>query len=143
MYKKNLVFAGACAGMLLFGVTLITLGSIATDLQARYLLDAISTGTLFSILPIGILAGSLIFGPVIDRFGYKLLLILACLGMFAGFQGIAFASSLSALKISIFVFGVGSGIIYGATNALVADISEKHRGANLSLLGVFFGLGVC
>src|SRR6476620_8570418 len=104
MYKKNLVFAGACAGMLLFGVTLITLGSIATDLQARYSLDAISTGTLFSILPIGILAGSLIFGPVIDRFGYKLLLILACLGMSAGFQGIAFASGLAALKISIFVF---------------------------------------
>jgi FHS family glucose/mannose:H+ symporter-like MFS transporter len=141
MYKKNLVFAGACAGMLLFGVTLITLGSIATDLQARYVLDAISTGTLFSILPIGILVGSLIFGPVIDRFGYKLLLILACLGMFAGFQGIAFASGLAALKISIFVFGVGSGIINGATNALVADISEEYRGANLSLLGVFFGLG--
>lgn len=141
MYKKNLVFASACMGMLLFGVSLITLGSIATDLQSKYSLDAISTGTLFSLLPFGILAGSFVFGPVIDRFGYKLLLVAACIGMFAGFQGIAFAPSLTFLKVSIFVFGVGAGIINGATNSLVADISDENRGANLSLLGVFFGLG--
>ena len=141
MYKKNLVFASACMGMLLFGVSLITLGSIATDLQSKFALDAVQTGTLFSILPIGILLGSFIFGPVIDRFGYKLILAAACLGMFAGFQGIAFASTLTILKISIFVFGVGAGIINGSTNALVADISEENRGADLSILGVFFGLG--
>ncbi len=141
MYNKNLVFIGACAGMLLFGVTLITLGSVATELQAKFALDAIAGGTLFSILPIGILAGSFIFGPVIDRFGYKLLLIAALIGMFAGFQGIAFSAALGMLKLSVLVFGIGAGIINGATNALVADISDESRGANLSLLGVFFGLG--
>ena len=141
MYHKTTVFISACLGMLLFGISLITLGSIATDLQAKFELDPIATGTLFSILPFGILAGSLVFGPVCDRYGYKLLLIFACVGMFTGFQGIAFAPSLSILKISVLVFGIGAGIVNGATNALVADISEENRGANLSLLGVFFGLG--
>lgn len=141
MYHKTTVFISACLGMLLFGVSLITLGSIATDLQAKFSLDPIATGTLFSILPFGILAGSLLFGPICDRYGYKLLLICACVAMFAGFQGIAFAPSLSILKISVLFFGIGAGIVNGATNALVADISEKNRGANLSLLGVFFGLG--
>jgi MFS transporter, FHS family, glucose/mannose:H+ symporter len=140
-YRKNLVFAAACLGMLLFGVSLITLGSIATELQRRYSLDAVDTGTLFSILPFGILAGSFIFGPVVDRFGYKLLLVAACIGMFAGFQGIAFSGSRWLLNLSIFVFGTGAGIINGATNALVADISDENRGPNLSLLGVFFGIG--
>ncbi|HWI91068.1 MAG TPA: MFS transporter [Flavisolibacter sp.] len=140
--KNNLAaFVAACAGMFLFGVTLITLGSVATGLKAKFQLDGIAAGTLFSILPFGILAGSLIFGPVCDRFGYKLLLILACIGMFAGFEGIAFSNSLGILKISVFVFGLGGGIINGATNAVVADISPEHKGANLSLLGVFFGLG--
>jgi fucose permease len=41
----------------------------------------------------------------------------------------------------VFLFGVGGGAINGATNALVSDISEKDKGANLSLLGVAFGLG--
>ncbi|MBO9681667.1 MAG: MFS transporter [Flavisolibacter sp.] len=140
--KNNLAaFVAACAGMFLFGVTLITLGSVATDLKEKFQLDGIAAGTLFSILPFGILSGSLIFGPVCDRYGYKLLLILACIGMFAGFEGIAFSNSLSGLKISVFVFGLGGGIINGGTNAVVADISPKHKGANLSLLGVFFGLG--
>jgi len=140
--KNNLpAFVAACAGMFLFGVTLITLGSVATDLREKFQLDGIAAGTLFSILPFGILTGSLIFGPVCDRYGYKLLLMLACIGMFAGFEGIAFSNSLSVLKISVYVFGLGGGIVNGATNAVVADISPEHKGANLSLLGVFFGLG--
>ncbi len=141
MYKRNLVFAGACLGILLFGIGLITLGSVAGDLKEKFRLDEITSGTLFSIMPIGILAGSLLFGPVCDRYGYKLLLILACAGMFAGFEGIAYASSLTFLKLCIFLFGVSGGILNGATNAAVADISTDAKAANLSLLGVFFGIG--
>ena len=140
-YKRNLVFAACCFGMLLFGISLITLGAVAPDLKQKFLLDGKGSGTLFSILPVGILAGSLLFGPVCDRYGYKSLFIFACLGMFAGFEGIAYAASLNTLKVCIWLFGVGGGIINGATNALVADISVKNKGADLSLLGVFFGIG--
>ncbi|MGN6402416.1 MAG: MFS transporter [Flavisolibacter sp.] len=141
MYKKTPVFLAACFGMLLFGISLITLGSITPHLKTKFMLDDVAAGTLFAILPIGILAGSLLFGPVCDRYGYKLLLILACLGMFAGFEGIAYASSLGVLKLCIFIFGLGGGVVNGATNAVVADISDVNKGANLSLLGVFFGVG--
>lgn len=144
MLKTNntkLIFFCACLGMLLFGISLITLGSVATALRAKFELDAITAGTLFSILPIGLLAGSLLFGPFSDRYGYKVILILSCLLMFAGFQGIAFANSLDLLKICVFLFGLGGGSINGATNAVVADISVKNKGANLSLLGVFFAVG--
>jgi MFS family permease len=61
--------------------------------------------------------------------------------MFAGFEGIANSHSLDLLKVCIYIFGVSGGIINGATNAVVSDISAEHKGANLSLLGVFFGLG--
>ncbi len=136
-----MVFWAACFGMLLFGIGLITLGSMATDLKIKFQLDEVAAGTLFSILPVGILAGSLLFGPVCDRYGYKFLLTFSCLGMFAGFEGIAYVSSFNLLKICIFIFGVSAGIINGATNAVVSDISSSAKGANLSLLGVFFGLG--
>jgi len=141
MYNKKLVFLAACLGMLFFGITLITLGSLATSLQAKFSLDAVDSGTIFSILPFGILAGSFIFGPVADRYGSRLLLAASCAGMFVGFQAIAFAHSLGLLKAAIFLFGLCGGVINGTTNAIVADISEENRGANLSLLGVFFGLG--
>jgi MFS transporter, FHS family, glucose/mannose:H+ symporter len=141
MYKKRVVFWAACAGMLLFGICLITLGSVAADLREKLHLDEISSGTLFSILPLGILTGSLIFGPIVDKYGYRILLSASCLFMFIGFEGIANAASTSLLKICIFLFGFGGGAINGSTNALVSDISDKDKGANLSLLGAFFGIG--
>jgi MFS family permease len=127
--------------MLFFGIGLITLGSVAPDLKVKLHLDAIASGTLFSILPLGILAGSLLFGPLVDKYGYKVLLAVSCLFMFTGFEGIAYSPSHGLLKICIFLIGLGGGAINGATNALVADISDKDKGANLSLLGVFFGIG--
>lgn len=141
MNKNPAAFIAACAGMLLFGICLITLGSLATDLKEKFQLDGVESGTLFSILPFGIIAGSMIFGPVCDRYGYRYILLFSCVAMFAGFEGLAYSTSHDGLKVFVFLFGLGGGIINGATNSLVADISETHKGANLSLLGVFFGLG--
>ena len=141
MYKKSDVFFSACIGMLLFGIGLITLGSVASDLKSRFSFDGLEAGMLFSILPVGILVGSLLFGRLADKYGYKIVLITSCIGMFLGFEGIAFASSFDLLKVCIFIFGVCGGSINGATNALVSDISTENKGANLSLLGVFFGIG--
>jgi len=143
MYNKTIVFAAACMGMLLFGIALITLGSVAPDIISKLKLDNVSAGTLFSILPFGILIGSVIFGPIADQFGYKWLMVLSCLGFFLSFEGIAFSNAINPLRISIFFVGICGGIINGATNAAVADITSVHsgKGANLSLLGVFFGIG--
>lgn len=141
MYKRNLVFAAACIGLMLFGIMLITLGSILPSLAFKFQLDEISSGKIVSLLPLGILIGSLVFGPVADIYGYKILLILTTLLAVFSFQAMAFSPSLSLLQISILVIGIAGGIINGATNALVSDISSENKSANLSLLGVFFGIG--
>lgn len=141
MYNKRLVFWAACIGILFFGMAITTLGSVVPQLKIRFHLNDISAGTLFSILPFGILMGSLFFGPFCDRYGYRVLLALTCFSMFIGFEGIAYAPSHLILKICVFLFGLGGGAINGATSALVSDISENDKGANLSLLGVFFAIG--
>jgi MFS family permease len=140
-YNKKAVFLAACAGLFLFGVCMITLGSVASDLREKLQLNELASGTLFSILPLGFIAGSLFFGPIADKYGYKILLVISSLCLFAGFEGLAFTMSTSMLKLFILLIGIGGGAINGATNALVSDISEKEKGANISLLGVFYGLG--
>jgi MFS transporter, FHS family, glucose/mannose:H+ symporter len=140
-YNRKMLFRAACAGMLLFGVCMITLGSVAPDLQTKLNLDALASGALFSILPAGIIIGSMIFGPVADRYGYRLLLAVSSFCLCTGFEGLAFSSSADYLKIFILLIGIGGGAINGATNALVSDISETGKGADISLLGVFYGLG--
>ncbi|HTN07087.1 MFS transporter [Agriterribacter sp.] len=140
-YNKTTLFISACCGLLLFGIALLTLGSVAQGLQQNFKLDKLEAGTLFAILPAGLLTGSLFFGPVCDRYGYKILLVSACLLLATGFTGIAYSPSTGWLQFSIFIFGLAGGIINGATNAVVADISGAYKGANLSLLGVSFGIG--
>lgn len=140
-YNKKLAFAAACSGMLIFGMTIVTLGSLANELKTKFELSNYDSGTLFSILPIGLIIGSLIFGPVCDRYGYKYLMFAAALGIFIGFEGIAYSHNINMLRSFIFLFGVSGGVINGATNSIVVDLSDEHKGPNLSILGVFFGLG--
>jgi MFS family permease len=141
MYRKNLVFAAACLGMLLFGVVFLSLGSASNMLAERFELDNNSLGTLTALLPFGILLGSLVFGPVVDRFGYRWMLVAAMLSVGIGLEGLAFAGSQALVQWCVLMIGVAGGVLNGATSALVADVSEGERGAKLSLLGVFFGIG--
>lgn len=141
MYNRKLVFASACAGLFLFGVGAITLGSIAPDLRSKFNLDEFQIGGLFSLFPVGILFGSLGFGPITDRFGYKLLLAICSIMLGLGFLGIGMAHSIWLIQICILLIGIGGGAINGATSALVADISTENKGASLALFSVFFGLG--
>ncbi|TFG40503.1 MAG: MFS transporter [Bacteroidia bacterium] len=141
MYSKKVVFWSSCLAILLFGIAMTTLGSIAPDLKEKFQLDDIAAGTLFSILPLGILAGSLLFGPIADKYGFGILMAVSCILLALGFEGIAFASFTGLLKVCIFLFGFAGGSINGATSALVSDISDNDKIANISLLGVFFGIG--
>lgn len=143
-YHFRKVFTAACLGMLLFGIVMISLGSVMPSIIGKYGLDSLQTGSLASILPGGILLGSLVFGPVVDRYSYRNLMVLCTLLIILGLEGIAFAPGLPVLQAGFFLIGFGGGAINGGTNALVADISEDRadkRSANLSLLGVFFGIG--
>jgi MFS transporter, FHS family, glucose/mannose:H+ symporter len=76
MYKKNIVFAAACIGMLLFGIVMISLGTINAYLSEKFSLDEIQIASLAALLPFGILAGSLVFGPIVDRYSYRVVLII-------------------------------------------------------------------
>jgi FHS family glucose/mannose:H+ symporter-like MFS transporter len=127
--------------MLLFGIAFLSLGAASNMLAERFQLDNNSIGTLTALLPLGILAGSLVFGPIVDRFGYKWMLAGAALIVGGGLECIAFADEARLVQIGVALIGFGGGILNGATNALAADVSEGERGAKLNLLGVFFGLG--
>jgi MFS transporter, FHS family, glucose/mannose:H+ symporter len=141
MYRKNLVFAAACLGMLLFGIVFLSLGSVRNMLIERFQLTASAYATLAAILPFGILIGSLVFGPVVDRFGYRWILIAASLLVGLSLEGLAFTRSEQFLRLMFFLIGLGGGILNGATNALAADLGEGRRAVKLNLLGAFYCIG--
>lgn len=136
------VFVAACIGMCFFGVSMITLGSVLPELAERFSLSDEERTGLTTMLPGGILLGSLLFGPVVDRYGHKLLLILSCVLVMAGVAGLAWAPSTALLGVSIVAIGLGGGVLNGETNALVTELYDgPRRASRLSLLGMFYGAG--
>ena len=96
MTNRRVLFAIACLGMLSFGIALTTLGAILPLVIERFGIDTAAAGSLFPLLTFGILLGSLVFGPIVDRNGYKGLLLLATALIVVGLEGIAFAPSMGA-----------------------------------------------
>lgn len=143
MTRDRGAFAAACLGMLLFGITLTTLGAVLPPLMKHYEFDNARAGSLMALVSLGILAASLVFGPIVDRYGYRPVLLVGALGVGAGLSTLALKPAVIWLEPAMLAFGFGGGLLNGATNALVADISREGRGSGLALLGVFFGIGAC
>lgn len=137
-YKTSQVFVAACAGLAFFGVAMLSLGPILGQLNAQ--VDG--ANALPATMSIGIILGTILFGPVVDRFGYKYLLIIGSLLALIGLEGLANATEIELLHGSMFMIGFGGGILNGLTNALVSDIyGDDKRGGRLSILGAFYCVG--
>jgi Fucose permease len=138
-YNTAAVFVAACAGMAFFGVTMLSLAPILGKLGA-----AVGDGALAlpSTMSIGIILGTILFGPVVDRFGYKWLLVTGSVLALAGIQGLARFLDLRLLHGAMFCLGLGGGILNGLTNAVVSDIyDDDKRGGRLGVLGAFYCIG--
>ncbi|MEJ2007924.1 MAG: MFS transporter [Acidobacteriota bacterium] len=127
--------ANAC--MLVFGVVLLLMGSLLPSLEVNY----VQAGTLGSLPLAGILAATILVGPVLDTVGAKPVLAVA-LALVAGALGLMPSlHTYAALAVAALVYGFGGGVLNTATNALVADLSASGRGAALNVLGFSFSLG--
>lgn len=141
-YEKHIVYWACCAGLFLFGMVLALPAAVSLDLRLHYGLGAAVAGALTFRMSLGLLAGSVLMGIVSGGVGYRFVMVAAALGMFAGFRGVAFAGGAGALEGWMFCLGVSGGMMNGAANAWVADMTVRGKGASLSLLGVSFGAGL-
>ena len=129
-------------GIFFFGLAYIVLGAILPDLQKQLSLSDPQCSTLASMLPLGTLFGSLVFGPIIDRFGYKLLLTGATALGIAGLGIIAGSSDFALVALGVILTGLCGGMLNGSTSALVSDISsDNSRTSNLFILGIVYCIG--
>ncbi|MDR0206604.1 MAG: MFS transporter [Bacteroidales bacterium] len=134
-YNNNLVFIACCAGLAFFGITMLALGPVLSHLGE-------GANALPATLSIGIIIGTAIFGPIVDKFGYKWLLITGTVMALLGIQGLANLTNMSLLHSSMLLLGIGGGILNGATNALVSEIyDDKTRGGRLGILNAFYCIG--
>src|SRR5206468_369605 len=107
----------ACLAILTFGIVLTTLGAVLPSIIERFGIDKAAAGSLFLLNTFGIVIGSVVFGPIVDRNGYKEMLIIAIAIIVVGLEAIAFAPSMTWLRAAVVLTGFGGGLINGGANA--------------------------
>ena len=139
--SSRVLFACACLCLVTFGIVLTTLGAVLPSVMERFGIDKAAAGALLLVMTFGILSGALVSGPIVDRYGYKAILLIGTALIVASLEGVAFAPSVTWLRLAVFIAGFGGGVINGGANTLVSDTSGDARGPRLNLLAVFFGVG--
>ncbi|MGH9431035.1 MAG: MFS transporter [Terriglobia bacterium] len=130
-----IVTINAC--MFVFGAVLLLMGSLLPSLTIS---DA-AAGSLGSFPLIGILAATILIGPILDKQGAKPVLAVGLALIVTALALMPSLASFAAMAIAALAYGLGGGILNTATNALVSSLSPSGRGAALNLLGFSFGLG--
>jgi fucose permease len=129
------------AGAFVLGIAISALGSMLPALFPVIGYQKADAGSLFLAMNLAMLIGSLLFGPVCDRFGFRILLLSSTFLVAGAFVLIAFAAGYRELVTALLTLGLGAGALNGAINALLNDISPDRRQHALNLLGLYFGCG--
>jgi len=134
--------ASAWAGIFVFGIVMAILGAILPSLFERVGFGAGAAGNLFLTMNFAMLATTVFFGPLVDRFGFKSLLAVSAFLVALAFFLLSRAASYGLILAAAVVLGLGGGGLNGGANALTSDLHEgEKRGTALNVLGIFFGFG--
>ncbi|UCF36971.1 MAG: MFS transporter [Acidobacteriota bacterium] len=139
-WTDPLTWAGNAA-IFMFGVVIAMLGGLLPALFERANLDPAQAGSLFLFLSLGSFVVTVSSGPVFDKIGYRLILIVCSLAVCAALWLMATAVDYPTLVLSSALLGMGGGGLNLGANALVSDLYPSGETVALNRLGIFFGLG--
>jgi fucose permease len=140
---RDRLFAVACASMLVYGIVLGLPGTVLglPETAAELGLTLSSRGSLIAALFVGLLAGSLLSGPIVDAIGYR-----ATLALSSGLVALALPL-LASVRTPLFAgaaivaLGVSAAGMNTASNALSSDLFPGDRARRMNRLAVLVGVG--
>jgi len=141
--QRARLFAAACAGMFIFGLVLALLGTLfgLPAMRERLGVDLAQQGDLFLLLFAGVCFATVAVGPLIDRFGNKLVLLISAVLVTVALVEFAAAKSMLAAVVAALIIGLGGGGLNTSCNVLTSELYGGNRGRMLNLLGIFYGFG--
>lgn len=98
-------------------------------------------GNIFFGEYVGFLIATLITGILADRFGLKIVFILAGFALAFGVGGYSSLSAPFLLGASLFIIGLGLGAFELGPNAVIVSLYHEQKGLYLNLMAVMHGLG--
>lgn len=140
----------AFLGIFVYGLLAALPGSVLPTLERNQFLPSDSAvGTFLLINAVGAVLAYAVSGPIIDRIGTKMALLIGSVCVIGSMIGFALiVTRVPATSALIFIFGCslvlgfGANAIVASGHALVAEVADTWRNSALNLLDVCFGLGL-
>lgn len=139
--KPRFVLAIACSIFLVFGVYNAGIGPVLNELARQTGSTLAAVGSVLTFLFLGSLVAQIAAGPLTDKFGQRLILIVSLLLIVVGLSNFTNARSLPLMLAMVFIAGLGQGGVDLGANLIVSDAYPKNNTSVLNLLHFFFGLG--
>jgi fucose permease len=130
----------AHAAFVPIGIVTVLLGPLLQTLSARWSLNDVQAGSLFTAQFVGSTVGVLASGVIVSRLGFRFAVNAGLFAMAGGVGTLPFTSRAPGL-ICIFGYGVGLGLAIPAINLYVAAVNPERRSAALSLLNFSWSVG--
>jgi fucose permease len=131
----------SCAIFLMLGMFTAAIGPILPEFSANTQSSLTAVGGIITAVFLGALIAQVIGGPIIDRLGYKRIMLVSLFIMSVGIIGMTLTHVLWLVLLTTFLAGLGHGSIDICINVLISKVYADRKVSALNLLNFFFGLG--
>ncbi|MDZ4729028.1 MAG: MFS transporter [Xanthomonadales bacterium] len=127
---------------MLDGFDVLVVAFTAASIAADWDLSATAIGSLLSAGLVGMTVGSLVLGPLADRFGRRPLVLVCLVVMTVGMLLSAFTENVEQLTATRLLTGLGIGGMLPSLNTIVAEYSSlRWRSFSVSILQAGYPVG--
>jgi FHS family L-fucose permease-like MFS transporter len=138
--KKIPLIVAASLGTFVFGIIMTFYGQVVEPALGK---TVGGVATMVLVRSIGLVIGSILAGPVIDRLGNKLAMVVGMGLVGVGALGLGHIASVASGCLMAMLIGMGGSAIVTGANAVIPDIAhtDAARGNWGNIINNFFGLG--
>jgi fucose permease len=123
------------------GIVTVLLGPALPTLSARWSMNDAQAGQFFTVQFLASLGGNVLSGMLVQRFGYRVVLLAGLLCMAMGAMGLPLSAYHWMGVAAVACYGVGLGLVIPTCNLLVAEVNPTRRAAAVSLLNFSWSVG--
>ncbi|MDX1395097.1 MAG: MFS transporter [Gemmatimonadota bacterium] len=136
------LFVASCVSLIATSVAFAVVGAVMLDLKREFLLTNQQVGWIGGAALWGFAVSQLIFSPLCDSLGMKVLLRLAFLCHLVGTLVMIAASGFGMLFVGALTIALGNGLVEAACNPLVASLYPHDKTVKLNQFHVWFPGGI-
>ena len=140
-YVVFLSFVAALGGFL-FGYDTAVISGTVDQVAAQFRLDDIATGWYVGCALIGSILGVMVAGPMSDRFGRKIVMLLSSVLFLSSAMGCMVSADIPQLVLFRMIGGVGIGVASVISPLYIAEVSvPEYRGRLVALYQLAITVG--